>query len=78
MARVKFMNILQSIDKLPRMEKIKVMEFIWKQLTIKDSEFESPGWHNRALAETEKRFEAGKEELIDWREAKERLRKQFK
>lgn len=72
------MNILQSIDKLPRTEKIKVMEFIWKQLTIKDSEFESPNWHKNALAETESRYNAGKEESIDWAEAKELLRKQYK
>ncbi|RXK88363.1 acyl-protein synthetase [Chlorobaculum sp. 24CR] len=71
------MNLLQTIDKLPRVEKIKVMEFIWKQLTTKDSEFESPAWHKDALAETESRYESGKEELIDWSEAKELLRKQF-
>lgn len=71
------MNILQSIDKLPRTEKIKVMEFIWKQLTTKDSEFESPDWHKQVLAETESRYEAGKEESIDWAKAKELLRKQF-
>ncbi len=72
------MNILQSINELTRIEKIKVMEFIWKQLTIKDAEFKSPDWHKKALEETEKRYEAGKEELIDWSEAKELLRNQFK
>ena len=72
------MNILQTIDKLPRIEKIKVMEFIWKKLTINDSEFESPAWHKNTLAETESRYEAGKEELIDWSEAKELLRKHFR
>jgi hypothetical protein len=72
------MNILQSIEKLPRSEKIKVMEFIWKQLTVNDSEFESPAWHKQALAETEQRYEAGQEESIDWSEAKELLRKQHK
>jgi len=43
-----------------------------------DSHFESPTWHKDALTETEQRYEAGQEESIDWAEAKELLRKQYK
>jgi hypothetical protein len=48
------------------------------EITIHDSEFAAPAWHKDALAETESRYESGKEELIDWSEAKELLRKQCK
>jgi hypothetical protein len=48
------------------------------EITIHDSEFESPAWHKAALAETKSRYESGQEKLIDWEEAKELLRKQCK
>jgi len=72
------MDLLQNIHELPRIEKIKVMEFIWEELTTKAEQYESPSWHEKALADTEKRMEEGKEELIDWNEAKQRLRKKTK
>ncbi|MCP4112015.1 MAG: hypothetical protein GY749_41890 [Desulfobacteraceae bacterium] len=47
------------------MEKIEVSE--------ENDEFESPEWHKKALAETERRLKDGKEEVIDWTEAKRQL-----
>ena len=69
------MNLLQNIIELPRSEKIKIMESIWEDLTKDEGEFESPTWHAVALRETEKRLEQGKEQMIDWAEAKKELRK---
>ncbi len=71
------MDLLQSIHELPKLEKIKVMEFIWEELTTLDNEFESPDWHKKVLADTEKRMENGNEELLDWDKAKQKLRKEF-
>lgn len=48
------------------------------EITIHDSEFESPAWHKDALAETESRYDTGQEELIDWDEAKKLLRMECK
>ncbi len=68
------MDLLQNIQELPKIEKIKVMEFLWKDLR---NDYVSPGWHNDALLETEKRRLVGKEESIDWSKAKQLLRKEF-
>ena len=70
------MDLLQSIHDLPKIEKIKIMEFIWEELTSKEGEFEPPSWHEKALSDTEKRMKIGKEEIMDWDEAKKKLRKE--
>lgn len=71
------MSLLQNIQELPKNEKLVIMEYLWKDLFEENDEFESPEWHKTALAETEKRLKEGKEEVIDWTEAKSQLRKSF-
>ncbi len=51
------------------------MEFLWEELSAKETEFVSPKWHKTALAETEKHAKEGQEEFIDWSTAKDKLRK---
>ena len=51
-----------------------MMETLWKQLSRADDELESPGWHGTALAETAQRLAEGKEQLLEWSEAKAGLR----
>jgi len=68
------MDILQNIHELPRIDKIKIMEFIWEELSASDQDFESPKWHQKVLSETEERMKNGQEEVLDWDEAKRRLR----
>jgi hypothetical protein len=48
------------------------------EIIIHNSEFDSPAWHKDALAETERRYDNGQEELIDWDEAKKLLKKECK
>jgi len=71
------MNLMQTIHQLPRSEKLQIMEYLWKELSEEDVKFESPDWHKKALSETEERMIYGKEEVLDWNEAKSRLRKNF-
>lgn len=71
------MNLMQTIHQLPRSEKLQIMEYLWKELSEEDVKFESPDWHKKALAETEERMIHEKEEVLDWNEAKSRLRKNF-
>jgi hypothetical protein len=42
-----------------------------------DTDFESPAWHAKQLAETERRLAEGKEQVMDWEKAKKALRSQF-
>lgn len=68
---------ITEIHQLPRIEKIKLMEAIWADLSNDEETIESPSWHLAELKKTEERFAAGQEEIIDWSEAKKELRKQF-
>ena len=64
----------REIQKMPLNEKLRVMEVIWDDLCRSSNRFESPEWHREVLHETKKRVESGQEEMMDWGEAKERLR----
>jgi hypothetical protein len=70
----KIMDLLESIRKLPNIEKTKVMEFHWEELSTEQDNYCSPHWHKDALEETEQRMAQGKEQVIDWQEAKQMLR----
>ncbi len=59
---------------LPRREKLQLMESLWVDLNQAEVEVESPAWHEAALRETERRVAVGEEEMLDWEEAKRRLR----
>ena len=66
-----------NIKDLSREEKLKVMEDIWEDLSRDEKEVESPNWHQEALKETENRVSSGQEKIVDWKIAKEELRKRF-
>lgn len=64
----------EQVMKLPRLQKIRMMEKIWANLSQESYQLEPPAWHARELEETERRVEEGKEHFEDWSEAKRRLR----
>ena len=66
---------ITEIQKLPRAEKMKLMEALWDDLSRNDEEFESPAWHKTALRDSERLLKSGKARFIDWDEAKKRLRR---
>jgi Putative addiction module component len=68
---------IADIQKLPRLEKVKLMEALWADLSQDEGAVESPAWHVQELKKTEERYLAGKEEALDWAKAKDDLRKQF-
>ena len=70
---VSYMTI-QTVEQLPRSEKLKLMEALWEDLSRPDSEFQSPAWHAEELAATERRLAEGKEQILDWEVAKQELR----
>jgi hypothetical protein len=67
-----------KIKQLSREEKLRIMEAIWEDLSGEEEHMESPDWHRKALKETERRLNAGEEEIIEWQDAKKELRKRFK
>ncbi len=71
------MEILQEIKRLSHIDKLRVMEALWKDLSGDEEKYDSPEWHEETLKETEKRMSDGVEEIVDWDSAKKNLRKQF-
>ena len=72
------MDLLASIHKLPKAEKLRVMEFLWTELSSSEDSYISPQWHKEALLQTEERLDSGKEEILDWNEAKQALLDEYK
>ena len=66
---------ITEIRRLPRIEKIKLMEAIWADLSSEEESYESPLWHLAELKKTEENLASGKVEVVDWAEAKKDLRK---
>jgi len=68
------MSVLE-IQRLPRQEKLRLMEALWADLSRDEAEVESPAWHADALRETAERVARGEEKVLDWERAKAELRK---
>lgn len=64
----------REIKEMPIDQKLRLMEAIWTEISRTSDEYTSPDWHREELEETEKRRASGQETLIDWEEAKTRLR----
>ncbi|MDA7670517.1 addiction module protein [Verrucomicrobia bacterium] len=65
----------KEIQKLPKPEKIGIMELIWADLLKGEDPIQSPDWHHLELEATEKRIQEGKEHFEDWNAAKEAIRR---
>ncbi len=66
-----------EIKHLSRVEKLRIMEAIWEDLSSAEEPVESPDWHNKSLQKTEQQFNAGNEGIVDWQEAKKMLWEKF-
>lgn len=58
-------------------EKLEAMESLWADLSLHAPEQTAPEWHREILEERERRLAAGQEEVLDWEEAKRRLRQEI-
>lgn len=67
----------ETVQRMSRSEKLKLMELLWEQLSQPEDAFESPAWHEQELKETEQRLAEGKEQVMDWDAAKKELRRRF-
>jgi hypothetical protein len=71
------MKDIMAVKQWSREEKLQVMEAIWEDLSQEDELVQSPPWHESQLRETEQKVQSGKEQIFDWKEAKNELRKRF-
>ena len=58
-------------------DKLHAMEAIWADLCRNAPEEAAPDWHLQILEDRERRLAAGQEEVLDWEEAKRRLRQEI-
>ncbi|WP_052360981.1 addiction module protein [Geminisphaera colitermitum] len=68
---------LAELHQLPNTEKLRIIEALWGDLASEADTIESPDWHEEELRKTEARLLAGEEEVLDWQDAKEKLRRRF-
>lgn len=69
------MSVEELVMQLPRLEKLRLMESLWVDLSQAGEGVDSPAWHEEVLRETERRVISGEEEVLDWEEAKRRFRR---
>jgi Putative addiction module component len=62
------------LDEMSVEEKLQLLEAVWADLSRVPDELESPGWHEEALEETERRIQAGQATFSDWQKAKGSIR----
>ena len=62
-----------ELKALPKPEKFRILEILWKDLADDDSAIPSPKWHEDALREASDRHAKGEASFSDWNEAKARI-----
>jgi len=71
------MKVELPLASMSTADKIAAMEAIWTDLARTDPDGVIPEWHAIALEERERRLAAGQEVMVDWSEAKQRLRQEI-
>lgn len=63
------------LSQLAFSEKLDLLEAVWADLSREEEKLESPSWHKAVLEDREAASTAGKVNVSNWKEAKERIRK---
>jgi len=59
-----------SLHEMTIEEKLRTMELLWDDICRNVPDFTSPTWHGEILKDREEKIKQGKEEFIDWEQAK--------
>lgn len=55
-------------------QKVELMEALWKSMSHRPEDVESPAWHREVLEERERALANGEIEFMEWDEAKAFIR----
>jgi len=66
-----------NFEQMSVSEKLRIMELLWDDLCNNESDILSPQWHENVLMERENLMRDGKDEFIDWDQAKKEMSKQI-
>jgi hypothetical protein len=72
------MNVALPLDCMTISDKLRTMEVLWDDLCRRSDDLQSPQWHSDILAERDCRVEEGKEEIYEWDEAKDKIRRSLR
>ena len=68
------MIALEQIHQMPLHEKLRVMEAIWDDISREEENLEFPEWHKAILDERERLLNEGKDQFVDWEDAKRQIK----
>lgn len=71
-------RIKQEIDKLNLAEKLLLLADVWDSIALSNSELPMPEWQKRELDKRYKEYEAGEQNLHEWRSVHEEIRDKYK
>lgn len=63
-----------DVKALSKVDKLRLLEALWADLTGDGADPDSPPWHQQVLEETDRLHAEGKASFSDWGEAKARVR----
>ena len=63
-----------DVKTLSKVEKLRLLETLWADLSVEDAGIASPQGHQDAIHEAERLHAEGRATFSDWSEAKERIR----
>ena len=69
---------IPSIEEMTPRQRTELMEALWKVMSQRPEEIESPDWHREVLVERRKAVENGEVEYIDWEVAKQQILNRIK
>ncbi|MDX2227435.1 MAG: addiction module protein [Verrucomicrobiae bacterium] len=68
---------ITELRQLSNLEKLKIIETLWSDLSADETAIESPDWHGAELKKTEADYRAGTISSVAWEDAKKSLRARF-
>lgn len=68
------MDISLPLGEMSVEEKLRMIETIWEDLCRNEESVPSPEWHGDVLAARAERLAGGREKVLEWEEAKRRIR----
>jgi len=71
------MKLELPLEEMTIAEKLRTMELLWADLSRNAPDELTPQWHLDVLEERAQRLAEGKEEVLDWEEAKKKLRQEI-
>lgn len=71
------MAVAFDLEGMSTVEKLRLMEELWTNLSTTEARIPSPDWHGDVLAERERLTASGEEAFISWEAAKAKLREEL-